>query len=186
MAFIILGLILWSVVHLIPSVAPGLKAKWLGALGKQGYRGTFSLLIIAAILLMVMGWRHALPTYLYTLSEQIHLATIGIMAFAAVLFVAAKLPTRMKRIIRHPQLTAVALWAFAHLLANGDSRSVVLFGGMLLWSVLEMFMINKREGTWVKPPVKGVLFEVLVLALGGALFIGLIVAHPYLSGITLG
>ena len=186
MALIVLGLILWSAVHLIPSAAPGIKAKWIGALGKGGYRATFSLLIIAAIVLMVMGWRYALPTYLYTLSEQIHLATIGIMAFAAVLFVAAKLPTRIKRIIRHPQLTAVALWALAHLLANGDSRSVVLFGGMLVWSVLEMFLINRREGSRPPTPVTGFVIEIVVLALGGALFVGLMIAHPYLSGITLG
>ncbi len=186
MALIILGIILWSVVHLIPSVAPDLKARWVAALGKHGYRGSFSLLIIAAIVLMVMGWRHSLPIYLYTLSEQIHLATIGIMTFAVVLFVAAKLPSRVKRIIRHPQLTGVALWALAHLLANGDSRSVALFGGMLVWSVLEMFMISRREGAWVKPPVKGVYIELILVAVSAAVFIGLVTAHPYLSGIKLG
>lgn len=186
MALIVLGLILWSAVHMIPSVAPGIKSKWLGALGKGGYMASFSLLIIASVVLMVMGWRYALPTYLYTLSDNIHLATIGIMAFASVLFIAAKLPTRVKRIFRHPQLTGVALWALGHLLANGDSRSVVLFGGMLVWSVLEMFLINHREGPRQSPPVKGFVTEIVVLALGGALFIGLIMAHPYLSGIKLG
>lgn len=186
MALIILGIILWSVVHLIPTAAPGIKARWQAALGKNGYRGTFSLLIIAALIMIVMGWRHSLPIYLYTLSEQIHLATIGIMTFAVVLFVAAKLPSRVKRVIRHPQLTGVALWALAHLLANGDSRSVALFGGLLAWSILEIIMINRREGTWEKPPVQGIFIEVILLALSGAVFVGLILAHPYLSGIKLG
>ncbi|MEE2733361.1 MAG: NnrU family protein [Pseudomonadota bacterium] len=186
MALIILGIILWSVVHLIPAVTPGIKARWQGALGKNGYRASFSLLILAALLMMVMGWRHSLPIYLYTLSEQIHLATIGIMTFAVVLFVAAKLPSRLKRIIRHPQLTGVALWALAHLLANGDSRSVALFGGVLTWAVIEIIVINRREGQWQKPPAKGLYIEVLLLGISAAVFVGLIMAHPYLSGIKLG
>lgn len=186
MALIILGIILWSVVHLIPAAAPGIKARWQAALGKHGYRGSFALLIITSIVLMVMGWRHSLPIYLYTLSEQIHMATIAIMTFAVVLFVAAKLPSRIRRIFRHPQLLGVALWAFAHLLANGDSRSVALFGGLLIWAIVEIIMINRRDGAWVKPPVKGVFIEVILGALSAAVFVGLIAAHPYLSGIKLG
>ena len=186
MALIILGIILWSVVHLIPAAAPGIKARWQGALGKHGYRGSFALLIIISIVMMVMGWRQALPTYLYTLSEQIHLATMAIMTFAVVLFVAAKVPTRIKRIFRHPQLLGVALWSFAHLLVNGDSRSVVLFGGLLLWSVLEIFLINRRDGAWVKPPVKGIYIELVLAVISAAVFAALVVAHPYLSGIKLG
>lgn len=186
MALIILGIILWSVVHLVPAAAPGIKARWLAALGKHGYRGTFALLIIASVVLMVMGWRHSLPIYLYTLSDQIHMATIAIMTFAVVLFVASNLPSRIRRIFRHPQLLGLALWAFAHLLVNGDSRSVVLFGGLLLWAILEIIMINRRDGAWVKPPVKGVFIEVILGVLSAAVFAGLIAAHPYLSGISLG
>lgn len=186
MALIILGIILWSVVHLIPAAAPGIKARWQAALGKHGYRGSFALLIIAAVVLMVMGWRHSLPIYLYTLSDKIHLATIAIMTFAVVLFVAAKLPSRIRRIFRHPQLLGLALWAFAHLLVNGDSRSVVLFGGLLIWAIAEIIMINRREGVWVKPAVRGVYIEVILGVLSAAVFVGLIAAHPYLSGIKLG
>lgn len=185
MALIILGLITWSTVHLIPAVAPGLKQQWVEKLGRHGYRGSFSLLIISAVTLMAMGWRQALPTYLYTLSETINHATITMMALACILFVASKFPSHIKRFIRHPQLSGVALWAFAHLLANGDSRSVTLFGGLFLWSIVEMVLISKREGQWVRPPVNGVLFDVVVLALGGLLFTGLIFAHPYLSGVSL-
>ena len=108
------------------------------------------------------------------------------MVFASVLFVAAKLPTRLKHLIRHPQLAAVALWSGGHLLANGDSRSLVLFGGLLIWSLVEMFAINRRQEAWVKPPVKGVWIEFLTLILGGVLFTALLLAHPYLSGIKLG
>ncbi|MDY6921159.1 MAG: NnrU family protein [Pseudomonadota bacterium] len=186
MTLIVLGVILWSGVHLIPALAPGLKRRWQSALGNGGYKGSFSLLILAALGLMIIGWRSALPVYLYTLSETIQLLTIAMMVFASVLFVAAKLPTRLKHLIRHPQLAAVALWSGGHLLANGDSRSLVLFGGLLIWSLVEMFAINRRQEAWVKPPVKGVWIEFLTLILGGVLFTALLLAHPYLSGIKLG
>jgi len=185
-ALIIVGLLLWAGVHLIPALAPGLKSRWLGALGKAGYRGSFSVLILLALGLMIAGWRQALPMYLYTLPENAELAAVAIMLLACILFVSAKLPTRVKRIVRHPQLTAVALWGLAHLLANGDSRSAAVFGSMLIWAMVEMVAINRRDGKATPPVVKALPFELVPIALGGALFLALIVAHPYLTGIKLG
>ncbi len=60
------------------------------------------------------------------------------------------------RIVRHPQLTGVSIWAFAHLMMNGDSRSIVLFGTMFIWAILSIAaLINRRDGEWVKQPVPG-------------------------------
>jgi hypothetical protein len=53
--------------------------------------------------------------------------------------------TRITRVIRHPQLTAVKTWAVAHLLVNGDLASVILFGGLLAWAVVEVILINRAE-----------------------------------------
>jgi uncharacterized membrane protein len=55
--------------------------------------------------------------------------------------------------LRHPQLTAVILWSVAHLLANGDVASLVLFGGLALWAVLEMALIN-AAGPWTRPEAR--------------------------------
>ena len=60
--------------------------------------------------------------------------------------VGSQLRTRVAGVIRHPQLTAVKLWALAHLLVNGDSASLILFGGLLVWAVLEVVIINKQDG----------------------------------------
>jgi uncharacterized membrane protein len=56
---------------------------------------------------------------------------------------------RISRFIRHPQLTAIKLWAVAHLLVNGDLASITLFGGLLIWAVLAVILINRQE----EPPV---------------------------------
>ncbi|MBO6783391.1 MAG: NnrU family protein [Alphaproteobacteria bacterium] len=49
------------------------------------------------------------------------------------------------RVTRHPFLNGVSLWAILHLLANGESRSVVLFTAMLVLSVGGMWHIDKRR-----------------------------------------
>ena len=38
---------------------------------------------------------------------------------------ASGMKTAITRVIRHPQLTAVKVWAVAHLLVNGDLHSIV-------------------------------------------------------------
>ena len=38
-----------------------------------------------------------------------------------------------------------------HLLVNGDSASLLLFGGLLVWAVLEVVIINQQGG---KPRLK--------------------------------
>jgi hypothetical protein len=50
--------------------------------------------------------------------------------------------------MRHPQLAGFRAWAFAHLLVNGDLASVILFGGLFLWALAEVVLINKAEPEW--------------------------------------
>ncbi|NNE84757.1 MAG: NnrU protein [Alphaproteobacteria bacterium] len=57
------------------------------------------------------------------------------------------------RITRHPFLNGVALWAAAHLLANGDTASVILFGGLFVLATGGMWHIDKKKeaqhaGAW--------------------------------------
>jgi uncharacterized membrane protein len=109
------------------------------------------------------------------------LAAIGIL-----LFVASSFPSRIKRLIRHPQLSGVFLWGFAHLLLNGDSRSVTVFGALAVWSIISMLTINKREGPWVKTEAtQGWWLEVVIIVAG--LFVSALIVrfHQYLSGVTL-
>ena len=63
----------------------------------------------------------------------------------------------------------------SHLLANGDGRSIVLFGGLGLWAVVAIVAINRRDGAWQKPepqpraagsPVQAILFGEILLRSG--------------------
>ena len=179
----ITGLLLWSLVHLMPSLSPGLRKKLITSLGEKGYKITFALLILVALGLIVLGWRTSLPTHIYELPESVGLIALLLMVLAFLLFGAAQYPTRIKRFIRHPQLTAVVVWSIAHLLLNGDSRSVLLFGWLGIWALLEIMLINRREGEWIKvvPPswgreARGVVISLIIFAV-------VIFVHPYLAGV---
>jgi len=68
------------------------------------------------------------------------------------MFAASGMRTALARRMRHPMLGAVAVWALAHLIVNGDVPSLVLFGGLLAWAVIEMIVINRAEPDWTPPP----------------------------------
>ena len=63
------------------------------------------------------------------------------------LFASSGSKNRIGTRFRHPQLTGFSLWAFAHLLVNGDLASFVLFGGLLAWALVEIMLLN-RAGAW--------------------------------------
>lgn len=184
MIWLILGVALWSGVHLIPSLGLSLKAGLIQKIGVNGYKGVFSVLMIVAITLIVIGWGATDPVSLYDSPSWAGSTTALLMLNAFVLFVAAYHPSRLKRIIRHPQLNGVILWSIAHLISNGDSRSLILFGGLGLWALIEIRMINAREGAWVKPNAPSMLVEIRGLAIGLVVFVAALFLHPYFAGVA--
>ena len=84
-----------------------------------------------------------------------HPASVGInnllVLLAFYLYAADGMKTRVTAWLRHPQLTAFSLWAFAHLLVNGDMPGIVLFGGLLVWALVEMVVINRAVPVWNRP-----------------------------------
>ena len=128
MIWLWLGVILWSVVHVIPSLAPGARAGLIERLGETGYKIGFALLIVGSIVLIIIGWRSAAADIVYQLPAWgRHFALLS-MLVAFLLFAFSQGKSNLERFTRHPQLTAVVVWAVAHLLANGDNHSVTLFG----------------------------------------------------------
>ena len=109
MDMLLAGVLLWSGVHYIPGLLPNLKIKLVEKLGK-GYRGVFSLLIVGSIVLMVFGWKSAIPEVIYDpLPNAVQLTSV-LMILTFYLFGAAHGPSNIKRYIRHPMLTAVIVW----------------------------------------------------------------------------
>ena len=146
MTLIVLGLALWWVAHLFKRLAPGPRAR-LGDAGK----GLVALGVLAGVVLMVIGYRGVEHVNVwYPPAFLTHVNNL-LMLFAFYLYAASGMKTRITRVIRHPQLTAVKTWAVAHLLVNGDLASVILFGGLLAWAVVEVILINRAEPRPVAP-----------------------------------
>jgi uncharacterized membrane protein len=174
-------------VHLFPSLAPNVRRSLSGKLGELPYQGLFSLCILAGLALIIIGWRNSTTSPIYDPPANLGHIAIALMIFSFILMAAANAPsTRIKRFIRHPQLTGVLLWALAHLLTNGDSRSVLLFSAFALWSVVSMITINRREGPWQKPKSFIPLhMEAVTVIIGITLALIVIWFHVYLSGVSL-
>ncbi|MBK6508265.1 MAG: NnrU protein [Haliea sp.] len=184
MTLLTMGMLLFALVHFIPSLTPALKTAAIQRLGENGYKGIFSLLLLAAFALIIIGWRSVQPSVIYTPPLALHNFALGLLAFAFLLLVVTSRKSRLRLFIRHPQLTGVAIWGFSHLLLNGDNRSVVLFGGMLLWAVIEIIVISKREGVWIKtePPSWGA--EVVTVLIAVVTVAVVVAIHPWLSGVA--
>jgi len=70
------------------------------------------------------------------------------------------------------------------LFANGESRSLILFGGLTLWAVLEIVLVNRRDGAWNKPKPAPIRNDV-GLVIGGLLaYAGMVFAHSWLFGVN--
>ncbi|MBJ3776644.1 NnrU family protein [Acuticoccus mangrovi] len=156
MVLMIVGLAVFLGAHLVPR-ATGLRGSLVAALGEYGYKGLFSVVSLVGIVMVSMGygdWRFQGSPLLYRLPTGVtHLALL-LMLFASISLVAAYTPSHMRKALKHPMLVAVKLWAFAHLLANGDVASVVLFGAFLAWAVVDRIILKRREraGVIVRRP----------------------------------
>lgn len=167
MALLLAGITVWFVVHLFPAAAPAPRENIVFKLGENAYKGLFSLLILASVLMIVFGWKSAVPTVVYEPPVAPGFLP-ALMIFAAlVLFFSSQFRTNARRYLRHPQMAGTLLWAAAHLLTNGDSRSVVLFGGLAAWALLEIVLCNRRDGPRPQLPPASLKFDLAALVIGG-------------------
>ena len=61
MTRLLLGLLLWSVVHFIPGLAANLKKDLINRFGEIPYKGAFALLMAVSLYLMITGWQSMTP-----------------------------------------------------------------------------------------------------------------------------
>lgn len=184
MTLLAIGILLFAGVHLVKSLAPSFRADMQKRLGENGYKGIVSLLLLGSIALMVFGWRGTVPQYVYSPVAALQIPALFLLVLAFWLMVVSSRPSRVHRLLRHPQLTGVGLWGVAHLLLNGDNRALLLFGGMALWALLEMFTINRRDGAWVKREAPALSTDIVNLVITTVIVMVVVYLHPWLSGVA--
>jgi len=104
---------------------------------------------------------------------------------AFIFLVAAYVPGRIKATVKHPFLVAIKTWALAHLIANGDLASIILFGSFLAYAVFDRITLKRREATGlITVPATGPpRNDLIAVVLGAVLYVVFLVwLHPLLIG----
>lgn len=186
-ALLILGLALVLGVHVL-TTRRELRASLVARLGEGGYKAVYSVVAIIGIALAAKGFS------LYRATEWIdvwyppkamrHL-TLALMLPAVILVVAAYIRGRIFAKLKHPMLAGVKLWAVAHLLANGDLGSIILFGSVLAWAVYDRISLKHRADAGAPPiPVGGIGNDVIAVAVGIVAYLALAFSfHPLVIGV---
>ena len=182
---LILGMVVFFAAHVFTTMR-GRRAALIARIGEGPYKGLYSLVSLAGLVMIAYGfgvWRATGSAQLwYPPVWTKHIALV-LVPIAAILIVAAYVPSHLRTRMKHPMLTAVKLWALAHLLANGDLAGVVLFGGFLVYAVYDRITVKERAAP-IPPAPAGWKGDVVAVVGGLALFLVLgYVFHPYVVGV---
>ncbi|MDP1730548.1 MAG: NnrU family protein [Devosia sp.] len=143
---LILGLVVFFVVHSVRMVAGGFREAQLAS-APGIWKGLYSLVSLAGFALIIWGWilfRPDAPEIFEPPAWGRHAASLLVLV-AFILLAAANMPAGyIKKWVRHPMLVGVMLWALGHLLANGDLASLLLFGSFLVYSAVNRVAVIPR------------------------------------------
>ena len=180
MELLSLGLILFIGVHLIPTL-PALKAPLVGSLGANPYKGLFSLVAAAGLVLIVIGYARApAGPRLFTPSSTAIMIAPPAMLASFILLAAANMKTHIRAWIKHPMLLGVGIWASVHFLANGHAKAVLLFGAFLAYVVIDLISaLRRKTGASFEPKTK---HDVIAIISGAVLALLVMSFHRMLFG----
>lgn len=187
MTVLILGLLLFLGLHSVRIVADDWRGAQLARLGEKRWKGLYSLLAFAGLGLIIWGYalaRQQTPV-LWTPPMGLRHASGLLMLFSLILLVAANVPrNRIKTWVHHPMLLGTQLWAVAHLLANGGVADVLLFGGFLAWSSVDLYAAVRRDRA-AGTSYQGGTMPGTLIAIGAGVALWLLLAF-WLHGVLFG
>lgn len=157
MTYLILAALLWLGIH-VGIAGTGLRDAVVARLGQRPFMVVFSALSVLSILLLVLAYNAAPAAVLWFAPPWLRWMLAALMLLAFILFMAShrrnptavggrglgEEPRGIQRVTRHPMLWSFAIWAFVHILGNGDTASIVFFGAFLLTALLGMPSIDAK------------------------------------------
>jgi uncharacterized membrane protein len=183
----IVGLVVFLAAHVFVSMR-GERDALIARIGRGPYLGLFSLVSIVGLVLIGFGfarYRAAgfIPVW-YPPAWTQHIV-VALMWPASIAIVAAYIPGNIKRVLKHPMLVGVKIWAAAHLFANGDLGGMILFGSVLAWAVYDRITLKRRNDPGALPiPVGGWRSDIIAIVVGTILYLALgFVFHPIVIGV---
>jgi uncharacterized membrane protein len=187
MLLFVLGLVLFLGVHSVSIVAEPWRNAMVEKLGELPWKGLYSLLSLVGLALIVVGYGQArsAPTVLFVPPVATRHAVLLLMLPFFPLLLATYLPGRISAAVKHPMLTSVKLWAFAHLLANGMLHDLMLFGGFLAWAVVDRISMKRRTPRVVPGAPPSPRNDAIAVGLGLVLYAAFVMGlHKALIGVA--
>jgi len=188
MGILILGLVLFIGIHTVTTLRPT-RAAIIGRIGEGPYKGFYSLVALAGLVLIVWGFsRYRDAGYIQVWHPPwalFHPISLVFLWFALVALAAAYAPaSRIKSMLRHPMLVGVKAWALSHLLVNGDLGSMLLFGSLLAWAVYDRIALKRRGDPGAPPVTSWGRNDAIVVAIGTIAYFAILWLHDSLIGVT--
>ncbi len=212
MILLALAAILWVAIH-VGLAGTALRGVAVQRLGENGFRGVFSVLSIASIALLCAAYVKA-PTRMLWFAPTFLLWLLALLMLAATILLMGSVLTRNPTAIggdgaeirgiflltRHPMLWSFSIWAFVHIVGNGDLASLLFFGAFLVTSIAGMPSIDAKIAKR-NPPAWHTLAATTALIpgsrgwplarigaapflAGAGLWLVLFLAHPYVVGVS--
>ena len=189
MVMLILGLVIFLGIHSVRIVAPAVREQFIAQRGENAWKGLYTVASIIGFVLIVWGFANARyeGPILYVPPFWLAHVTLLLMLVSFILLIASNIPSGViKPAVKHPMLLAVKLWAFGHLLANGDLASVLLFGSFLIWAIFDRISVARREAAGLlEPPESGpVRNDIIAIVVGLVLYVLFVwKLHEWLIGV---
>jgi len=186
LALLLVGLVIFIGAHVFVSLRHS-RSDLISRIGEGPYKAVFSLVSLVGLGLIVYGFgRYRADGLIPVWSPPSFLRPITefLMWPAFILVIAAYVPGTIKTTLTHPMLAGVKLWAFAHLLVNGDLGGIILFGSILGWAVYDRITLKRRvDAGGPRIPVGGLKNDLLAVVVGTLIYLAVgFVFHP-LAGV---
>ncbi|MGJ5078856.1 NnrU family protein [Bradyrhizobium sp. HKCCYLS3013] len=183
----VVGLVLFLGAHVFTTRREA-RAQVIARLGEGTYKLVYTVVALAGLVLIVWGfadYRSGGWIQVWTPPKALKHINLALMLPAVIMVVAAYIRGRIYTVLKHPMLAGVKLWAFGHLLANGDLGGIILFGSILAWAVFDRISLKRRADAGGPPiPVGGVGNDVIAVVVGIVVYLALGFAfHPVVLGI---
>ncbi len=157
MSQVVLALAAFLLLHSVPAI-PTIRGKLTATLGLRFYLLTYSVTSVALLIWVLHAawsteyveiWQPdpwAALANLVLSPLGLFLVTAGLISPnpASVSFMTSSTPGAITTLTRHPVLWGFLLWSLGHVAANGDARSLLVFGGLGLFSAVGILVAEKR------------------------------------------
>lgn len=188
MTMLVLGLLIFLGGHAL-TMAQGARAALISMIGEGAYKLAYSIASTVGLVLIIWGFAaYRANGYIPVWEPPKALTHLALLLNLPIFILLASvyLPGRIKAMAKHPMLLAVKMWATAHLLANGDLGSILLFGSFLVWAVTARISAKNRSEAMPGSPLAApsARNDILAVLIGLAAYAAMAFwLHPILIGV---